>query len=71
VALSHRRIVGEKIRTYRKKAQMSQERLAEKSDLSPKFLGELERGIVNISLDALVRIANALHIQVRDIIQDF
>ena len=68
MALPHRRIVGEIVRTYRKKAQLSQERLAEKADLSPKYLGEVERGMVNISLDALMRIAKALRIRVRDLL---
>lgn len=47
---------------------MSQERLAEKSDLSPKYLGEVERGVVNISLDALMRIAKALRVGVPDLV---
>jgi transcriptional regulator with XRE-family HTH domain len=68
VALQHRRIVGENIRSYRKQAQMSQEKLAEKADLSPKYLGEVERGIVNISLDALMRIAKALKVGVPDLV---
>jgi transcriptional regulator with XRE-family HTH domain len=68
VALPHRRIIGENIRAYRKKAQMSQEKLAEKADLSPKYVGEVERGIVNISLDALMRIAKALHIKFAELV---
>jgi transcriptional regulator with XRE-family HTH domain len=68
VALAHRRLVGENIRTFRKQAQMSQEMLAEKADLSPKYLGEVERGIVNISLDTLMRIAKALKIGVPDLV---
>jgi len=48
--------VGLIIRDRRKQAGMSQEQLAERADLSPTFLGEVERGCVNISLDALVRI---------------
>ena len=47
---------------------MSQEKLAEKADLSYKYVGEVERGCVNISLDSLVRIAKALKIMVRDLV---
>ena len=43
---------------------MSQEELAEKADLSYKYVGEVERGCVNISLDSLVRIAKALKVKV-------
>ncbi len=67
----HRRILGETVRVYRKQALMSQERLAEKSELSPKYLGEVERGCVNISVDALSRIAKALRIQVADLTRGF
>jgi transcriptional regulator with XRE-family HTH domain len=71
VASSHRRILGQKIRAYRQRAEMNQEELAEKAALSYKYLGEVERGIVNISLDSMVRIAKALKIQVHDLTKDF
>jgi transcriptional regulator with XRE-family HTH domain len=47
---------------------MSQEKLAEKADLSYKYLGEVERGVVNISLDSLARIAKALKVKVQDLL---
>ncbi len=47
---------------------MSQEQLAEKADLSYKYVGEVERGSVNISLDSLVRIAKALKVKLRVLI---
>ena len=68
VRQSHRRIVGQNIRAFRKRAQLSQEKLAEKADLTYKFLGEVERGYENISLDSLTRIAKALKIKVRDLV---
>jgi len=46
---------------------MSQEQLAERADLSPKYLGEVERGRVNISLDSLVRICQALAMRLGDL----
>jgi len=67
VRLSHRRIVGQNIRACRKQAHLSQEKLAEKADLSYKYLGEVERGVVNISLGSLVRIAKALRVKLRDL----
>ncbi len=71
MAFLHRRILGQKIRAHRKRVQMSQEKLAEKAALSYKYLGEVERGVVNISLDSIVRIAKALGIQVHDLVRDF
>ncbi|MGH7950376.1 MAG: helix-turn-helix domain-containing protein [Limisphaerales bacterium] len=67
----HRRILGETIRRFRKRACLTQEQLAEKAGLSPKFLGEVERASVNISIDALIRIANALTVQVNDLTRGF
>jgi transcriptional regulator with XRE-family HTH domain len=71
VASSHRRILGQKILSHRKRAEMSQEKLAEKAELSYKYLGEVERGVANISLDSMVRIAKALKIRVHDLTKDF
>ena len=65
--LSHRKIVGQKIRACRKQARLTQEKLAEKADLTYKYVGEVERGVVNISLDSLVRIAKALRVRLRDL----
>ena len=41
---------------------MSQEKLAEKADLSVPYISEVECGKDNISVDSLVRIANALNV---------
>jgi transcriptional regulator with XRE-family HTH domain len=70
MAFSYRRIVGQKIRAYRKEAGLSQEKLAEKASLSYKYLGEVERGVVNISLDSLMRIAKALKVKINDLSRD-
>jgi len=70
VAFPYRRIVGQHIRTYRKQAKLSQEQLAERASLSYKYLGEVERGIVNVSLDSLMRIAKALSLKVSDLTRD-
>jgi transcriptional regulator with XRE-family HTH domain len=69
--LLHRRVLGEAIRAFRKQMNLTQEKLAEKADLNPKYIGEVERGTLNISVDALVRIAKALKLQVKDLIRDF
>ncbi len=69
MASSYRRILGETIRARRKQARVSQEKLAEKADLNPKYLSEVERGRANISLDALVRISKALKVHLRDLVR--
>ena len=70
MARSYRRTVGKKLRKYRQRRGLSQERLAEKADLSYKYVGEVERGCVNISLDSLVRLAKALGVRLRDLVRE-
>ena len=64
----HRRILGEAIRTERKAAKFSQEKLAEKADLSTVFISRIERGKESPSLDNLVKIARALGVRVRKLV---
>ena len=69
-ALQPRKILGETIRNYRNQAGMSQEKLAEKADLHPVYVGKVERGEQWISLHALLRVAAALRVRARDLIAD-
>lgn len=59
-ASKHRATLGNKIRAYRKRARLSQEKLAELAELSRNYIGEVERGEKAISVDALTQIAEAL-----------
>jgi len=63
------RALGEAIRTFRKKAKLTQERLAERADLNYKYLGEVERGEKTISVEALARIAQALNVRMAQLIE--
>lgn len=62
-----RKNLGERIRTFRKAKGLTQEILGEKAGLSYKFIGEIERGQVNPSLDTLAAIAEALNVTVGDL----
>jgi transcriptional regulator with XRE-family HTH domain len=64
------KILGATIRQYRSQAGMSQEKLAEKAELHPVYVGKVERGEQWISLHALLRVAEALGVSVRDLVQD-
>ena len=68
--LSHRKILAQTLRRYRREAKLTQERLGELSDLNPKYIGEVERMEKNISLDALARIAAALKVRLRDLVRE-
>lgn len=65
--LALRRQVGENIRSLRKTKGWSQEFLGERAGLSYKFVGEVERGAVNPSLDSLHGIAEALQVEVAEL----
>jgi DNA-binding XRE family transcriptional regulator len=65
-----RKVLGETIRTQREAADLSQEKLAELADLSRNYIGELERGETNVSIEALARVAKALRVRVRDLVTD-
>jgi transcriptional regulator with XRE-family HTH domain len=54
--------IGKSIREYRKKKSMTLKQLAEKADISVSFLSELERGVSNLSMASLKKIAQALDI---------
>ena len=52
--------VGQRIRNYRTKKGLSQEKLAELSGCHPTYIGQLERGEKNATLESIERIAAAL-----------
>ena len=68
-ARKHRRVLGENIRLHRRKAELTQEKLAELADLHTNFVGDIERGEENVSVDALVRLASALRVKVADLVE--
>ena len=70
-APKYRRLLGNNLRVYRKLSGFSQEKLAEKADLHPVYISAVERGVKTISMDALVRLAKALNVQVTDLCKGF
>lgn len=70
VIIRHRLILGEAIRLHRKEAGFTQEKLAEKVDLNPKYLGEVERGEKIISIEALLRIAKVVKTPAQEFFRD-
>ena len=66
----YRVILGTAIREERKRAGLSQEKLAEKADLHPNYMGRVERGEEHVSLAALRRIARAVKVRVAELVKD-
>jgi len=54
--------IGQRIRTERKKLNLSREKFAENLNLSPNFVGQIERGEKSPSLETFVSIGTTLHI---------
>ena len=61
--------IGLKIVLERTKRRLSQEKLAELSDLSKTSLGAIERGTSSPSIDTLDRIASALEIELSELVK--
>ena len=59
--------LGAKIAYLRKTKRYSQEKLAEKSDISLVYIGDIERGGANPTLDKLKALANALEVEVMEL----
>lgn len=45
--------IGEQVRIAREEARLTQEQLAERIDVSPQYVSDLERGVVGISVAKL------------------
>lgn len=54
--------LGLKIRFYRKEKRMTQEQLAEICGFHPTYIGQLERGEKNASVETLYRVSQGLNI---------
>ena len=52
--------LGKKIKSLRKLSGLSQEQLGEMAGVSYKFIGEIERGKANPTIDILSRISDAI-----------
>jgi len=56
------KIVGGNIRRLRKSKRLTLEKLAERSESNPKYLGGVERGEENIGMKKLEQVAGALKV---------
>lgn len=65
---SARLVFAANVRKFRRERQLSQERLAELSDLHRTYVGSVERGERNISIDNMERLAFALGVKLREMI---
>lgn len=59
--------LGYKIRLTRMEKKITQEALAFETTLAAPYIGQVERGKANISVNKLEMIANALNVEVREL----
>ena len=56
------RVLGKRIRNYRMDKGLSQEKLAELSGCHPTYIGQIERGEKNATIESIEKIAVALNV---------
>lgn len=61
--------VGSRLREWRQRRGLTQEQLAERSGLSYKFIGEIERGTGNPTVETLGRLAAALDVDLSELLR--
>jgi transcriptional regulator with XRE-family HTH domain len=61
---------GRSIRGFRKQRKLSQDDLAEAAKLSRNYVSDIERGVRNPSLLALVGLSQALRLPLREMLAD-
>jgi transcriptional regulator with XRE-family HTH domain len=64
------RLLAARIKTLRAAKSWSQEQLAERASIQRSYLADLERGYRNPSVRTLVKVANALGVQVSFLLED-
>ena len=63
------KIIGQRIRNYRTQQGLSQEKLAEMAGCHPTYIGQLERGEKNATLESIEKIASALNISLSQLFE--
>lgn len=61
------KIIGQRIRNYRTQKGLSQEKLAELAGCHPTYIGQLERGEKNATLESVETIASAMDISLSEL----
>lgn len=67
--MNYRVILGKNIHKYRKSIGISQEQLAENCCLHRTYIGAVERGERNITIDNIEKIAIALELDIKQLFE--
>ena len=63
--MNHLRLLGARIRKARTQKHLTQEDIADRANLNASYYGRIERGEINVTVDTLMAIANALNIDIK------
>ncbi len=63
------KIIGQRIRNYRNAQKLSQEKLAELSGCHATYIGQIERGEKNATLESIDKIASALGVSLSELFE--
>lgn len=56
------KVIGQRIRNYRTEKGLSQEKLAEMSGCHPTYIGQVERGEKNATIESIEKIVSAMNV---------
>jgi transcriptional regulator with XRE-family HTH domain len=65
-----RQQLGQRLKHLRRLRGYTQEQLAERIDINPKYLSSIERGAENPTLDLLDRLAQGLQVEMYELFQE-
>ncbi|GHT81831.1 transcriptional regulator [Spirochaetia bacterium] len=65
-----RKIFSKNVRKYRTEQRLSQEELADRAGLHRIYIGSVERGERNITIDVMEKISQALKLPITDLFKE-
>ena len=63
------KILGQRIRNYRTSKGLSQEKLAELAGCHPTYIGQVERGEKNVTVESIEKISAALKVSLSELFE--
>lgn len=63
----YRRLIGNRLRDLRKQRRFTQEELADRANLNPSYYGRVERGEINLTIETLTSISEALQVELAEV----
>ncbi|MBI4727747.1 helix-turn-helix transcriptional regulator [candidate division TA06 bacterium] len=61
------KLIGQRIKDIRKAAGLTQNALAERAWMHSKYVGQIERGEINSTVETLIKVANALNVPLQEL----